>query len=167
MKVKAIFYGFVVSVMLLASCEEEQIANRSLSDSYLVFGTFAGLCQHNCVNYYLLDMQERMLYRLKSQENPSTGKDLDLLNAERMQLPGKDFQLAKRLADTLPNQIIEESDATIGCPDCLDQGGIYLSFSESGVIYEFLLDTRKEAIPTYLQNYADDLKNVLREISPE
>jgi len=167
MKIKPLFYGFLVSVMLLVSCEEDQLANRPISDAYLVFGTFAGLCQDDCVHYYLLDMQERRLYKLENQKYPSVDNDLNLLNAERVQLPDEDFQVAKQLMDKLPKQIIDETDPTIGCPDCLDQGGFYLSFSESDVTYEFLLDTRGDAIPSYLQNYTEDLRNVISEIRPE
>lgn len=148
----------------ITSCEEDQLANRPQHHEYLILGNFAGECTEGCVHYYLLDMQNRSLFRINSQEYPPNNKMLNLLDADRVKLPDEDFQLAKHLLEDLPTQLIEESDQTIGCPDCRDQGGIYLAFSNDGQDFEYFIDTDKEAMPAYLQDYTDELKAVLLEI---
>ena len=167
MKTSLYFAFFSVLLLPLTACEEDQLANHLQYDEYLVFGNFAGLCMENCVHYYLLDMQNRSLYRINSQEYPSENKVLNLLNTERVKLPDEDFQLAKHLAEDLPIQITEETKQTIGCPDCVDQGGIYLAFSNNGQNYEYFIDTDKDATPAYLHDYTNELKTVLFELWDE
>ncbi len=159
------YFAVILSLLLsLTACEEEQVASAPQHDSYLVFGSFAGECMEECVHYYLLDMQERALYRISNKQYPY-GNEPNLLQSDRYKLAEEEFQVAKHLFDELPEQIMQEANPTIGCPDCRDQGGLFLNFSRAGENYEFFVDTDKEAIPAYLQDFLSEAKNVLQEIN--
>ena len=41
-------------------------------------------------------------------------------------LPNTKFLLAKDLTEEIPEALLKEEDKTFGCPDCYDQGGIFI-----------------------------------------
>ena len=163
MKRSFFFTAFIFLLLPFYACEEEQLANSLEHTDYLIFGNFAGECSDDCIQNYLLDMKERALYRISNKKYPY-GSQLNLLQSDRYKLADEDFQLAKHLFEKLPEEIMEQANPTIGCPDCRDQGGLYLSFSSAGEVYEFYIDTDKDAIPDFLHDYTDELKAVLWKI---
>lgn len=124
---------------------------------YIIFGSFYGMCVgDDCVaNFKLTDDD---LY--KDQNDSYAGmKDFSFkkLSAEK-------FEVAKDLYSKIPSKLLSSESQTFGCPDCADQGGIYLAISRDGSVKEWKIDQDKDNIPGYLHDFVDEVNAKIREL---
>jgi hypothetical protein len=149
---------WIVSVFILAgalSCKQEEV--RLYEGDYLIFGHFYGECLGEaCVktfkleeNYLLEDTQAG----LKQPYNFKTSYRV---------LGQEDFERAQALLDAFPLQLLGEPDTTFGCPDCADQGGLYIEYRQEDTHGRWYIDQDKEEVPVYLHEFMDQVNETIR-----
>lgn len=142
--------------MFLLSCEKD--AFKLEKDQYLVFGTYNGYCQGNCTWLYKID-HKRLFADDMSTFVP--GEDLKF---EENALSKEKYDMAYEAFDKLPEELQETMDVSFGCPGCVDQDIIYLEYFDGADLYEWVVDTEKDALPKYLQEYAGKILEVVQEL---
>ena len=126
----------------------------------VIFGLFFGLCggdfAEQCIETYML--RGEILY-----EDIVDSYVHDSL--EFHCLPDSLFTLAAHIRDIIPSELLASDVPTeFGCPDCLDQGGMYLRLLEQDK--EFLIDLDKPEIPEYLHNLVDMTLDLIENVLP-
>lgn len=140
------------ALTLFSSCDKDT-GNGVAETDYLIFGDFYGECiGPNCVNTYKLT--DTKLY-MDLQKNYSS------TDFRFVRLDQTSFENVYDLKDYFPSDLLDESDDVIGCPDCLDQGGIFISYSNNGVIKTWRIDNSKDAVPAYLHAFMDKVHEKL------
>jgi hypothetical protein len=138
----------------LMSCTKDNIITLSDTDS-LIFGRFYGECiGTDCVEYFKLTKDS--LYKFQDNTYPTPDKTFD---DNFIALDNSKYELVKNLLTKIPKQLIKLESSTIGCPDCADQGGIYIAYKKEGITKEWLIDQSKSAVPSYLYDFIDDVNN--------
>ncbi len=79
-------------------------------------------------------------------------------------LPNSKFDLAIHLKNNFPQYLRQHPDTTFGCPDCVDQGRIYIKIKEKGKIVFWNIDPNKNTQPMEIRDYIQDMENVLEEL---
>ncbi len=123
-------------LFLLGSCKRDKDRYDENTVDRLVFGTYYGFCDSNCVNIYQLD-------------NSTLGKDDSAkygaltwayqFTTTRLMAKTK-ADMAKPLLTQVPKELLSNGSITFGAPDSHDQGGVYLIVKTIGGIYRFKLD---------------------------
>src|SRR5258705_10345733 len=122
MKRLILFCGIILGI---ASCSKEN-PGCSAPD-YFVFGDAFGMCGGNCPNLYLLKQHKIYADNIENFY-------LEPLAFSSVPLTNTSYQLAQSLPDELPAWLNNHPDTTLGCPDCYDQGLIYIEISRNGVV---------------------------------
>lgn len=142
---------FLFSILLLTACSKEDVNN----DDYLIFGQFYGECLgESCVETYKLTSSELYL-----EENDSYDKS----NMSFDKLKKAEYKKVKDLLKEFPKELMDETE-TIGCPDCVDQGGYYLEYKKDGIKYFWRIDKNKTKCPDYLIPFLNKLDQSLEEL---
>lgn len=141
------YFLFIITVLTLTGCSKDSdiLAEKG---NYLVFGDFYGMCgsDSGCVRMYKLT--DTGLYS-------DTGADYSLTHFNFSPLSQEKFQLVQDLPEILPAELLLEEDDVLGCPDCADQGGIFIIRVQDGTIKSWRIDQQKENVPEYLHNFID------------
>jgi hypothetical protein len=125
---------------------------------YLVFGRSCGECHRNCVVLFRFEKigdQWTMFADLDSKVWPGEGKADFRTNFSD---PWK-LQVAHEIVNRMPPQIRDtaEEKTRFGCPDCHDECGYYVEYSElpGGKIKKFWLDYKASPnVPKEVTDYA-------------
>jgi len=141
--------GLFLAAMLMflyTSCDKDnEIGLGNLDSNYLVFGGFAGECFGDmCVTNFALT--DDGLFEDENHVYNSTDFSF-------VELTNDKYELAKDLIDFFPQQLLEQEESTIGCPDCYDQGGYFIQYTQDGESQFWRIDTRLEDVPTYLHDF--------------
>jgi hypothetical protein len=124
-------------------------------DEFLIFGSFRGFCVGNCTAIYKIENGE--LY-----EDNIDRAILDELSFKSTPLARAKYDIAKDLLLNIPDELLLSNEETIGCPDCYDQGGYYVSFRSGDGLKSYRIDTRLDAeeFPATV-HYTDRIQEVL------
>ena len=139
---------FLITLIAVAfySCDKQ--TNPPVEES-LIFGHFYGECMgETCVLTYKLT--EAVLYRDTIQSY--SGQNLSFVMMEQAQ-----FDLVSNLLSNFPEELLDETETTIGCPDCLDQGGLFLEYSNGDLFGSWRIDQMQSAVPEYLHPFMDQV----------
>jgi hypothetical protein len=79
-----------------------------------------------------------------------SGTDFDFIELEN-----NTFEQVEDLIDYFPDQLLNESETTLGCPDCYDQGGLLIQYSENGSLQSWRIDQSQSSVPDYLHEFMD------------
>lgn len=121
-------------LFLLSTCnDDEQITTNSVED-YLVFGRYGFECFGNCITVYKLQAGELFADDLEY-GFPETD------DFQTTPLSNAQFQIAEVLSAEFPEELLETEQRIFGCPDCVDQGGFYLSLKRNGTVTTWQIDT--------------------------
>ena len=138
-------------ILTLFSCEMDECVD----EQYLIFGEFYGECQgDDCVKTFKLTKTH--LYRDTKKQYGASDFNFKEMNADL-------FEKVEGLESHLPLELLNENE-TIGCPDCLDQGGYYIEFVHEGHVYNWRVDKIRDATPAYLANFLDRIDNSMAAI---
>lgn len=102
----------------------------------LVFGTYYGMCHTNCMHIYRVD--ERTLEKDDSVKYGALDWAYYFTPVSR--LDESKHALAKKLIAEVPVELLSRNRSVIGCPDCADQGGIFIQAFSGPVSATFKLD---------------------------
>jgi hypothetical protein len=144
-----------IGIIFISSCTKEKLVTET---DYLIFGHFHGECiGEECVLTFKLT--DTKLY--EDVTHNYSGNDLDFQKMDHAA-----FQEVRDLMHYFPLQLLNETDTVIGCPDCRDQGGLFIEYSQNGVVNSWRIDKTKSAVPEYLHEFMDEVKGKIQLIKP-
>jgi hypothetical protein len=153
-----VFSAIFLAVLLfsISSCKQDPPAYAAI-DNYLIFGHFYGLCVgEGCVEIFMLT--DKMLYEdLNDNYLPA--------NFSFTELSSDKFEQVKNLVDSIPPQLLNETKDVFGCPDCADQGGLYIEYAKDGNVNSWRIDQSKNATPAYLHDFMDLVNQKIYQIN--
>lgn len=123
----------------------------------LIFGHFYGECiGEQCVETFMLTDE-----KLFEDTNDSYGgTDFNFV-----ELDNEVFEQVSDLIEAFPSQLLNEEETTLGCPDCVDQGGLFIQYSENGEEKSWRIDQSKAAVPEYLHEFMDKVNEKIEWIN--
>lgn len=146
----AIKFSTLILVLFFSlSCgKEQEVKVTENNTDYLIFGHFYGHCTGEaCVETFKLTKNK--LFEDSNDEYSAT----EPFNFT--ELPSGKFEKVKELMDSFPVELLNEKEITLGCPDCHDQGGIFIQYSKNGSIKRWRIDQDKRDTPAYLHDFMD------------
>jgi len=112
---------------------------------YIIFGHFHGMCiGENCIENFKLTGDT--LYEDLKNDYSHTDFEFVAMNNDK-------FEQVKNLMDFFPSKLLNEKESVLGCPDCADQGGLFIELSKNGIVKSWRIDSQKEAVPSYLHSF--------------
>lgn len=142
---KKIFLGFF-AIILLLSCNKDNDDNDKIQFDYLIFGRINGECIGEiCIEIFKIT--ETSLFE-DTLDSPVQG-------FEFVALENAKFEQVKDLIDFFPRQLLNQNETVFGCPNCLDQGELFIQISKNGIIKTWSIDQFKNDVPSYLHNFMD------------
>jgi len=137
------FLVFSLTILLISSCSKDEI--KLNQDNFLIFGHFHGECiGEKCVETFKLTNEKLFEDTVDSYSKTSFNF---------IEIGSDKFEEVQDLADYFPTELLSETESTIGCPDCLDQGGIFIQYSKNGNVQSWKIDQLKNAVPDYLHEF--------------
>ena len=135
----------VIGVFISCNKDDDNITINE--QNFLIFGHFYGFCGgEECVETYKLT--DVKLY--EDIVDDYSGQNLDFV-----ELDNEQFELVNDLSDFFPSQLLNESDTIFGCPDCADGGGLFIQYSDNGVLKSWRIDQVQNNVPSYLHDFID------------
>ncbi len=141
-----------ILILKLVSCQIDE-HNKPTNTDYFIFGTGYGECIGNCSHYYSINNG-----KIYSDDMLAA---YELMKFSNTPLSNEKYLLAKPLLDSFPQYLKNNPNITIGCPDCVDQGRIYIEFSQNGQIVHWNIDTIKSNHPKEIKDYLEKLITIL------
>lgn len=147
-----------ISISMLAliacvfvSCDKTEDPPVNNPDDFFVFGRFYGECLgEECIEIFKL--QDGKLFEDRNDQYVSNES---FYVADFQALDDSKYEAVKDLWSFIPGAIYEEDQVRFGCPDCADQGGLYLEI-RTGAFHEYwILDQNKNEVPQYLHSLMD------------
>jgi hypothetical protein len=149
MKTYRIFLLALTTLILGACHDKVDKSDPQDTGSYLVFGSYYGMCQgDDCVTFYLV--RDGKLYKDKKHQYPTNGT---LHEGDYEAISDDKYQLVKDLSGKVPEKLLSESSTSIGCPDCADGGGIYIEINSTEGKRFWYLDNNDRETPEYLHDF--------------
>ncbi len=144
-------------IISITSCKESE---EPLEDAF-VFGRWSAFCTGNCVQIYKLENDKLYVDNLNSFRQAGT------ITYSPTPLSNQYVAKAKSLKETFPSYLLENPFTVIGCPDCADQGSIYLAFdNREGALY-WQIDTDEAAWPEEIRAYMNELVAFIDQLPQE
>lgn len=154
-----LFFFLLSLIVLFAGCSKDDdvptLSNFREVDS-LIFGWYYGECLgESCVETFRLT--ENALY--EDVNDPYAGSSAFKFTDRKTD---EIFEQAQILTDDFPTQLLREPDQTFGCPDCADQGGMFIQVSTSSGNQTWRLDQGKTDVPKYLHEYMGKVNSIIQ-----
>lgn len=161
MKKQVRIYGLLLlfTFFSAASCNEEKDEPTVQNDAseYIVFGDFYGFCSGDeCIRIFKLS--DGKLYKDSKQNYPQQGA---IYSGTYGPVSSAKTDSIDMLLSGYPLQLLNDTNEVFGCPDCVDQGGMYLEIKTNSSHRSWLFDNVHSALPVYLQDYASDLRKAV------
>lgn len=146
---------FLVPLLSFTCNKEKEAALPEIET--ISFGKAYCYCITNCVKSFLI--QDKQLFA------DNMDKCNDPKQYQTVPLPNDKYLLAKPLIDNFPAYLQNNPNKTIGCPDCLDQGGINIEIKEiNGTVKFWHIDTNTANQPVQIREYIQQLASVLDQL---
>ncbi len=127
---------------------------NNASDSSLIFGHAYGMCQgEHCVETFKLT--ESKLFEDKKDDYSHQSFDFE-------QLSNSKHNQVKDLLNQVPNALLTHETGRIGCPDCADGGGIYISVVDNGQNKSWFIDNNLSNVPTELHAFVKQIRKKIK-----
>jgi len=139
-------------LLLLSACAKEKMPGSE--DDLFAFGTGYGFCAGDCAHLY--QIRQEKLY-----PDNINNLYLDPITFAGTPLPDSSYQHARALPSALPDYLLQHPNQTFGCPDCYDQGVIYVELNEKGTKTFWKLDPSVSALPVEVQPFAQQILDVM------
>lgn len=150
-------FALIFFSILVTSCNENDYEINLVQNDYLIFGHFYGQCiGDGCVQTFKLTNEK--LY--EDLNHNYSGAPFNFVELEN-----EIFNTVISLMDAFPSQLISETEEFLGCPDCADQGGLYIEYKKEGVIKKWKIDQSKSQVPNYLHDFIDTINEKIGIIS--
>lgn len=150
--------ALAIICMALASCKKESNKPASPGSSdYFAFGFYYGFCGPSCAEMYKISGDK--IYKDSiaiSFPTPVIYSTVPMSNAN--------YQLALPLKDSFPAYLQARPGVTVGCPDCRDQGTVYIEKSSNGTVEHWVIDMDDSVLPVEIRNYITNLQSVVGQL---
>lgn len=123
----------VPALFILCSCRH---TTENSKVQKLVFGSYYGMCLSNCVHIYQLT--ETSLAKDDSAQYSTLSWTYNFTTTQVLDV--SKFNKAKDLLNQVPSELLVNNNKTYGCPDCHDQGGIFIMIENGSAIIRVRLD---------------------------
>ena len=156
---KFLSLGILLVVMLTSySCKKKDLGNTD-KDDYFIFGEFHGFCAGpDCVNIYKL--QDGKLFEDTKDQYP----ELTTYNGDFIEQSSTEYNLAKDIPASVPEELLKSNNQIFGSPDSHDQGGFFIEIKTGKDVQYWLIDKDKSNIPDYLAGFVDELQVLMDKI---
>ena len=135
------------------TCSDSDDTVELSNDNYLIFGHFYGFCfGEECIEIFKLTKSK--LYE-DSNDNYA-GEPFNF-----KELSNDKFEASKALLSFLPPELLNEKELIIGCPDCADQGGVFIQYKNGNSVHQWRIDQNKSQVPKYLHSFIDEVNNTI------
>lgn len=154
------------AVCLLMACYPPQPTTSNTPTAKteeLVFGTFYGRCRGSEECIELFKLTDGQLYEDRKDAYPNG----DNPSFEFEALDQTAYNKAKGLMAQFPNALLEEQEATLGCPDCADQGGYFIGYKNEGQFTYWRVDKNLSNVPAYLHRFLKEVEETIQAFSSE
>ena len=141
---------FLLLILLAMSCEKNDLN----PEPTLVFGEAFGYCVGDCAHFYKIN--DHQIYKDDIERfwtDPPTFNPAPLSDSE--------YELAQSLLTNFPEYLLQNPNQTYGCPDCADQGGIYIFYTKGKATNSWRIDTYIDNQPTEIRAYLKELRDVI------
>lgn len=153
------FLVFIFILLMQASCSKPSTGIPHGEEEYFVIGRAAGRCAGDCATFYSLKngtaYADDMTYFHRTENE---------LSFDAKALPDNKSKKLKELSGKIPQYLKDHTNQTFGCPDCRDQGLIYIETKINGVKKHWMLDTDTRELPAEIRSYAEDVSNTLNQL---
>jgi hypothetical protein len=147
----------ITLVGLLVSCNKDDDSIEINETNFLIFGHYYGECGgERCVETFKLT--ENKLF--EDIVDDYLGENFDFV-----ELSDDKFEQVMDIENFFPNQLLNNNENIIGCPDCADGGGLFIQYSENGNIKSWRIDQNKNNVPNYLHNFIDKVNEKIELIN--
>jgi|ETNmetMinimDraft_8_1059916.scaffolds.fasta_scaffold39164_2 hypothetical protein len=141
---KFLIFSLVITFIFSCNKDSEIELNQT---NFLIFGHFYGECNgEECIETFKLT--NKKLYE-DSNDNYS-GTYFNFI-----ELGNNTFDQVKDLIDYFPCELLSDNKNIFGCPDCYDQGGLFIQYSENDSIKSWIIDQSQSSVPEYLHEFMD------------
>jgi hypothetical protein len=147
----------LVFSIIFISCSDNDDNVELSNGNYLIFGHFYGMCfGEECIETFKLTNSK--LY-----EDTNDNYSHDSFKFEELSL--QKFEAVKDLLEFLPPELLTETESFIGCPDCADQGGIFIQYKNGESVQSWKIDQSKSQVPKYLHSFIDKVNEKINTIN--
>ena len=148
----------IAVITMFSSCSKENMAEP---EEYLVFGHFYGFCAgDHCIKIYKLEDA-----RLFEDQNKTYPRHDEFYDASFVELDDKYYEQVDDLLTYFPNQLLNETDTIIGCPDCADGGGLYIEYKTETIHRYWLIDQDISRVEPYLYEFMEQVNDKIETIN--
>ena len=148
----------ILPLLFIFSCEDKKEEKTEIN--YLIFGHFYGFCSgEECIEIFKLT--ETKLFEDINDNYPGQSPydgSFEVIGNDK-------FKLVKDLMKYFPENILNESKLVFGCPDCADQGGLYIEYNVNGTARNWSIDQNKTQVPSYLHDFMDRINKKIKIIN--
>jgi len=131
------------------TCSDNDDTVELSDDNYLIFGHFYGFCfGEECIEIF-------KLANSKLYEDSNDNYAREPFNFK--ELSNDKFEASKDLLSFLPPELLFEKEGQIGCPDCADQGGVFIQYKNGSSVQQWRIDQNKSQVPKYLHSFMDEV----------
>lgn len=143
-------------ISIFSSCSEE---NMEGPEEYLIFGHFYGFCAgDHCIQIYKLE--NGRLYEDQNKTYPRYDEFYDALFV----VLENNYEQVNDLKNYFPEQLLNETDTIIGCPDCADGGGLYIEYKTDTIHRYWLIDQDISRVEPYLYEFMEKVNDKIDKI---
>lgn len=128
----------------------------------IVFGSFCGHCEGNCVSLYRIGPNVYDARADKSNNLIRKGlKSVDF----SIGLSQGECDVANEINGIIPMELFDMKSQDFGCPDCADQCGYLVQIIQyNGETQTFRIDTQVSALPDFLQEFPGQIEEILKRL---
>jgi hypothetical protein len=145
---------FFLAVFIFAFSCQSPLPQSKKKIAYIIYGIYYSECGDHCATMFRLE-KDRLLV-------DSTDSYLrDHLKVPRVVFSNKTlsqeaFRHAQVIRTRFPDTLlsVKGKENVFGCPDCGDQGGIFMEIKCGNEVKTFNIDTQLDKIPANLRSYA-------------
>ena len=142
-----------IAFLVLASCKKEQQKGLPPGTDSFSFGFAAGFCVGDCTRFY--EVTGSKIFP------DDMGLLIRPLKFKTMPLDNNKYLFSKPLLENFPAYLLNNPNSTIGCPDCSDQGALYIEIKQGAVTTFWNIDTNENTQPEEIRTYMSQLRNVI------
>ncbi len=145
---KVSLLGKIAHLFLLLSAFQCDSPSPVREFESLVFGHFFGFCQgEECIETFQLSQNTLFEDTL---DNYQGTREFVALSSDK-------YDVVQDLEQYIPTQLLALPDSTFGCPDCADQGGVFIEIHQGGNSQIWRIDQNKDQVPAFLHELLDQV----------
>jgi hypothetical protein len=145
-----LFLGIFL-ILTCFSCKKEE---NTPDGDYLIFGHFYGECiGEQCVETFKIT--DEGLFE-DSTDSYAQNEPFDFVP-----LSNDLFEQISGLENAIPAELLASTEDTFGCPDCADQGGIYIAYMVDCTVRKWRIDQDTQAVPEYLHDFMEEVNDAI------